>query len=160
LWVKVAGYRNAHFKAGDHLRLWHYIIGVALIVVSAVVSGSILQASGDNPSRTLTLTAGILAIIVTILTSIQTTFKLNERAELHRSAGNAFGKLKNDLEIFRRRPIKDIDKGWEKLYTIVDDITKVEAGAPGYLKSTFDRANKELQRELAWRRRQAGAPAP
>lgn len=158
LWARVSGYRNAHFRASDTLRVWHYILGFTLIVVSAVVSGSVLQATGENPSETLTLTTGILAIIVTILTSVQTTFKPNERAELHRTAANAFGKLKNDLELFARRPHhQDIDKAWDELYKLVDDITKVEAGAPGYLKRTFRRANKELHQELTIRRRQQPA---
>ena len=154
LWERVSGYRNAHFRASDNLRVWHYILGFTLIVVSAVVSGSVLQATGENPSYTLTLTSGILAIIVTVLTSVQTAFKPNERAELHRTAANGFGRLKNELEIFARRPHPDIAKSWDDLYKLVDDVTKVEAGAPGYLKRTYRRANKELKQELMYRRPQ------
>ena len=89
---EVACYRAAHFKASDHLRVWHFLIGFVPIVVSAVVSGSVLQATKGNPSATLTLATGILAIVVTILTSVQTTFKLGERGEQHRSAADGFGR--------------------------------------------------------------------
>jgi hypothetical protein len=158
--VMVESYRKAHFKAGDHLRLWHYVLGFGLIVVSAVVSGSVLQSTGADPSRNLTLTAGILAIVVTVLTSIQTTFKLGERAELHRSAANGFGKIRNDLEMFIDRPHLEIEKAWDELETIVSEIASVEAGAPGYMRRTYVDANQAVRAELEKRRPDAGRAPP
>jgi SMODS and SLOG-associating 2TM effector domain family 4 len=143
---QVETYRSAHFRASDHLRVWHYIIGFLLIFVSAVVSGSVLQATGEDPSHGLTLAAGILSIAVVVLTSVQTTFKLGERSELHRSAAAGFGRIGRILDAFIHRPHPNVDESWRELLAIADDISKVEAGAPGFLGFTYRRALREMQR--------------
>jgi hypothetical protein len=145
---KVAAFRAAHFSAGDHLRIAHYILGLLLIVVSAVVSGSVLQATDGNPSETLTLTAGALSIAVVVLTSVQTTFKLGERGEQHRSAAVGFGQLERKLDIFIHRPHPNVSDAWDELLKIADEITNVEAGAPGYLTRTYRRAREDVMEEL------------
>ena len=145
---KVGVYRTAHFLASDHLRIAHYILGVLLIAVSAVVSGSVLQATDGNPTSTQTLIAGSLATLVVILTAIQTTFKLGERGEQHKSAGAAFGEIERKLDIFIHQPHPDEEKAWEELRQLEDKITDVEAGAPGFLGHTYRAAEKKEEDEL------------
>jgi hypothetical protein len=145
---KIATYRAAHFQASDHLRIWHYILGLLLIVTSAVVSGSVLQSTEGNPSKGLTLAAGSLSILVVVLTSVQTTFKLGERGELHRSAAAGFGRIERKLQIFIDRPHSDVSKAWDELVAIADEIGNVEAGAPGFLGHTYRNARQEVMTEL------------
>lgn len=149
---KIDAYRMAHFKASDHLRVWYYAIGFLLIVLSAVVSGSVLQSTDGNPSQALSLATGSLSIAVVVLTSIQTTFKLGERGEQHRSAAAGFGVISRRLSLFINRPHPDIDKAWDELNAIAEDIGKVESGAPGFLSRTYDQASEEAKEELAVRR--------
>lgn len=145
-------YRAAHFAASDRLRTVHYVLGFLLIAVSAVVSGSVLQASNGNPSQALTITAGALGTAVVVLTSVQTTFKLGERAEQHRSAAAGFGRIQRRLELFIHRRHPDTDSAWDELLAIAEDIGKVEAGAPGFLRRSYDRARREVSAELAGKR--------
>jgi hypothetical protein len=144
---KVASFRAAHFSAGDHLRIGHYILGFLLILFSAVVSGSVLQAKDGDPSGTLTLTAGALAIAVVVLTAVQTTFKLGERGEQHRSAAVGFGQLEGKLNVFIHRPHPNLSEAWDDLLKIADEIANVEAGAPGYLTRTYNRARAEVMED-------------
>jgi hypothetical protein len=146
--AKVDRYRGAHFRASDHLRIIHYILGTLLIIVSAIVSGSILQSTATNPSHALTLTTGILSIVVVVLTAVQTTFKLGERGELHRSAASGFGATSTKLEIFIDRDHHDLAKAWDELQAIADEISQVEKGAPGYLRHTYEQAAEEVNRGL------------
>ena len=135
-------YRAAHFAASDHLRTSHYVLGFLLILVSAVVSGSVLQATEGNPSESLTLAAGALSIAVVVLTSIQTTFKLGERGEAHRSAADGFGRIDRRLELFIHRDHPDLPKALDELAGIAEEIGNVEAGAPGFLRHTYDTARR------------------
>jgi hypothetical protein len=144
---KVASFRAAHFSAGDHLRITHYILGFLLILVSAVVSGSVLQATDGDPSGTLTLTAGALSIAVVVLTAVQTTFKLGERGEQHRSAAVGFGQLEGKLNVFIHRHHPNLCDAWDDLLKIADEIANVEAGAPGYLTRTYKRARADVMEE-------------
>ena len=147
--TKVRAYRGAHFAAGDHLRAFHYVLGFALITMSALVSGSVLQATDGNPSKSLTLTTGILSTVVVILTAIQTTFKLGERGEAHRSAADGFGRIDRKLEIFVHREHPDLAKGWDELATIGEEVANVETGAPAYMRRTYRKALREVERGSA-----------
>jgi len=144
---KIRLYRAAHFAASDHLRTIHYILGFSLILLSAIVSSSVLQATHGNPSPTLTLTAGILSTIVVVLTAIQTTFKLGERGEAHRSAADGFGRVGRQLEIFAHREHPDSSKAWDELNALSDEIGNVEAGAPGYLRHTYKKAREQIDED-------------
>jgi SMODS and SLOG-associating 2TM effector domain family 4 len=144
--TKVRAYRGAHFAASDHLRVFHYVLGFALIAMSALVSGSVLQAADGNPSRSLTLTTGILSTLVVILTAIQTTFKLGERGEAHRSAADGFGRIDRKLELFVRGERRESTKGWDELAALSDEIGNVETGAPAYMRRTYRKALREVER--------------
>ena len=143
--TKVRAYRVAHFAAGDHLRAFHYLLGFALIAMSALVSGSVLQSTEGNPSKSLTLTTGILSTLVVILTAIQTTFKLGERGEAHRSAADGFGRIDRRLEIFVHRNHPDLPKAWDELGAISEEVGNVETGAPSYLRRTYRKALAEVE---------------
>ena len=143
----VAVYRRTHYTSSDHLRLIHYAVGFALILASAIVSGSVLQATGDNPSKTLTLTAGILSIIVVVLTAIQTTFKLGERGEQHRTVAAGLGECGRELDCLIASDPTDPDKAEKALSAILAKISDVEKGAPGYMGWTYRRAKEAVRRE-------------
>jgi SMODS and SLOG-associating 2TM effector domain family 4 len=143
--TKVRAYRVAHFAAGDHLRAFHYLLGFALIAMSALVSGSVLQSTEGNPSKSLTLTTGILSTLVVILTAIQTTFKLGERGEAHRSAADGFGRIDRRLEIFVHRNHPDLPKAWDELGAISEEVGNVETGAPSYMRRTYRKALAEVE---------------
>lgn len=147
--AKIRAYRAAHFAASDHLRTMHYVLGFSLIITSAVVSSSVLQATHGNPSQTLTLVAGILSTIVVVLTAIQTTFKLGERGEAHRSAADGFGRVERQLEVFIHREHPDLAKAWDELNALSEEVGNVEAGAPGYLSRTYRNARKHLAEDAA-----------
>jgi hypothetical protein len=124
----------------------HYILGFLLIVFSAVVSGSVLQETDGGPSGTLTLTAGALAIAVVVLTSVQTTFKLGERGEQHRSAAVGFGQLERKLDVFIHRPHPNLAEAWDELLKIADEITNVETGVPATSSAPIG-----TREEMRWR---------
>lgn len=152
---KVESYRAAHFAASDHLRLLHYVIGFLLILFSAVVSSSILQATNANPSRSLTLTAGALSIVIVVLTSIQTTFKLGERGEAHQSAADGFGRIGRRLRIFIDRDHPDLTKAWDELTALANEVGNVETGAPGFYRRTYNAARREVTNQALSRPRGA-----
>ncbi len=146
--AKIDSYRAAHFKASDHLREGHYVIGLLLIVVSALVSGSVLQSTEGNPSQTLTLVTGSLSILIVILTSIQTTFKLGERGEQHRSAADGFGTVSRKLTVFIHRSHANIEQAWDELVAISQEISNLESGSPGFFSRTYRQARKDAREEL------------
>ena len=80
-----------------------------------------------------------------ILTAIQTTFKLGERGEAHRSAADGFGRIDRRLEIFVHRNHPDLPKAWDELGAISEEVGNVETGAPSYLRRTYRKALAEVE---------------
>ena len=150
--TRIDAQRAAHFAASDRLGLIHYVLGFLLMALSAVVSGTVLQATNTKPSEALTITAGALGTAVVVLTSVQTTFKLGERAEQHRSAAAGFGRIQRRLEIFIHRNHPDVNSAWDELLAIAEDVGNVETGAPGFLRSSYERARRGVVSDLAAKR--------
>jgi hypothetical protein len=154
-------YRRTHYSASDHLRILHYALGTTLILVTAIVSGSILQATPDDPSKKLTLITGVLAIAAVVLTALQTTFKPAERGEQHRTTAAGLGDCRRELDGFIVIPPADLAKADEKLSTIRARISDLEQAGPGYMGWTYRRARKEVMREQERQNQGArGATAP
>ncbi|MFN8121314.1 MAG: SLATT domain-containing protein [Thermoleophilia bacterium] len=148
---RVALREGAHYRASDHLRLAHYVVGFLLIGLSAVVSSTILQGAQGNPSRTVKMAAGIMAVAVTILTAVQTTFKLGERGEQHRAAAAAYSRTRAELRLFRERTHRDLEASWAELTSIAGKMGDIDAGSPGFLRSTLERARDEATAGIAAR---------
>lgn len=87
---------RGHFMAASFWTTLHIWVGGATAVVAAVAGTSAL-AQFDHHN----VIAGILAIIVAAVTGIMTFLNPNEKAALHRNAGNDYTALRNNTRIFR-----------------------------------------------------------
>jgi len=86
---------KGHFYAGQcwsGVGLW---LGCITAVLSAVAGTSALSKFDHS-----TTVAGSLAILVAVVTAIITFTNPNEKATLHKEAGNKYNSLKNDVRIF------------------------------------------------------------
>lgn len=86
---------KGHFAAAHYWRCFNLWTGIPISIISAVAGAaalSELDASG--------LVAGILAIIVAVLTGVGTFLNPNERAAGHLKAGNSYDALMNRVRIF------------------------------------------------------------
>jgi hypothetical protein len=86
---------KGHFAAAQFWRRLHLWTGIPVAVTSAVAGASALSdfdASG--------LVAGVLAIIVAVLTGVVTFLNPNDRAGSHFTAANKYDALMNRVRIF------------------------------------------------------------
>lgn len=85
-----------HFVDADRWGSFHLWIGVPTVIMSAIVGAAAL--TSFDPSRVL---AGLLAILVSILSGIATFLNPNERVNSHFQAGNKYDALLNAVRLFR-----------------------------------------------------------
>lgn len=86
---------KGHFAAAQFWRRLHFWTGVPISITSAIAGASALSdfdASG--------LVAGVLAIIVAVLTGIVTFLNPNDRAAAHFTSANKYDALVNRVRIF------------------------------------------------------------
>ena len=86
-----------HFAAASKFRKLHMQIGVPLTITSIVVGSSIFASPQTIPT-TFQLIAGLLTMLVALLTALQTFLRFDARAEKHFAAACAFGALRWDLQ--------------------------------------------------------------
>jgi len=87
---------KGHFKAAALWGQFHIILGLPMVVLAAVAGASAFAQLAKD--RTL---AGILSIIVVVLSSITTFLNPNKKASEHLNAGNKYDALMNKIRIFR-----------------------------------------------------------
>ena len=87
---------KAHFNAAELWGLAH--LGLGLLIVTLATIASAKAFSNIDTDGTI---AGVLSIIVAVLTSVVTFLNPNKRAADHMSAGNKYDALLNKVRIFR-----------------------------------------------------------
>ena len=74
-------------------------LGVPALIISTITSAAVfVQAAKDL--WWLGIIAGLLSVLVTVLTTLTTFLKPNEREGAHLTAANAYDRLNNDARVF------------------------------------------------------------
>lgn len=87
---------KGHFVAARFWSYFHLIIGVPIVIISAVAGLSIL--SQIDKTKTI---SGILTISVTALSALMTFLNPNNKSNSHLNCGNSYDALNNKVRIFR-----------------------------------------------------------
>jgi hypothetical protein len=87
---------KGHFNASHFWARYHLYIGIPLVVLSAVVGASVL--AEFDPKRII---AGVLAVVITILSGLMTFLNPNQKVTAHKSSGSHYYSLMNKVRIFR-----------------------------------------------------------
>lgn len=84
---------KAQFNAGVRWSRYHLWLGVPSVILSALAGTAFFK---DQPEI-----GGAMASIVTILTALMTFLKPSERASSHKSSGDQYLTLRNDVRVLR-----------------------------------------------------------
>src|SRR5690349_17481849 len=84
-----------HFKAASLWSGFHLLIGIPVVVVSAVAGATAFAQFDVNH-----VIAGVLSLVVAALASTQTFLNPNSKAAVHQSAGNKYDSLMNKVRMF------------------------------------------------------------
>ncbi len=85
---------KGHFAAADIWKNLHLIIGIPIIILSAVAS----YLTSSNPSNQY---IGIITVSITALSGLLTFLNPNEKSSAHLNAGNSYDALMNKVRLFR-----------------------------------------------------------
>lgn len=86
---------KGHFAAGYLWTRSHLFLGIPIVILSALAGASALSQFDPNH-----VWAGVISLIVVVLSSIMTFLNPNEKSEIHRKAGNNYDALMNKIRIF------------------------------------------------------------
>ncbi|HET7086023.1 MAG TPA: SLATT domain-containing protein [Rhizomicrobium sp.] len=87
---------KGHFAAADRWANLHLWIGLPMILFSSIAGAAAL--SEFDPKHII---AGLLSIIVAVLSAVITFLNPNQKVSAHLAAGNSYDALLNEVRIFR-----------------------------------------------------------
>ena len=88
----------AHYDAANILSKYHFYIGVPAVGFSAIIGTTIFANFQNTLNLYIQIAAGFFSIITCLLIALQTFMKFDERANMHRSAGAAYGSIRRELQ--------------------------------------------------------------
>lgn len=84
-----------HFNTSQFWERVHYWIGIPSVALAAIASASALSEWQYGA-----VVAGVISIIVAVLTAINTFINPSQKSEIHHKMGNSYLSLKNKARIF------------------------------------------------------------
>jgi hypothetical protein len=90
---------KGHHVAANGWSNRHLWLGMPTVIISALVGAATFsQYAKDYPA--FSVTAGLLSIVVTVLSGITTFLNPNEKENAHLNAAHGFDKINNDARLF------------------------------------------------------------
>ena len=131
-----------HQLAADEWGTINYALGLPIVVLSAIASTSAL-ADFDHSN----VLAGIIALVVAILSALATFLNAQKASELHRVANANYQTLALRAESLSRdlEPGGPYAKGLDRAHAIEDELTKLIRDSPSYsrrLRKRYVRARE------------------
>jgi hypothetical protein len=91
---------RGHYVAAERAEGRGRILGIASVVVGAVVGTSIFATIQSSPSVDWRIAAGLLVTGAAVLSTLQTFLDYAKRAAEYRTAGAAYGRLRREFDSF------------------------------------------------------------
>jgi len=88
----------SHYGAARYYGKFHYYIGIPAVILSGIVGTSVFASLGKQADPTYTIIIGLVSVLITVLSSLQTFLRFSERAEKHRIAGARYGAIRREIE--------------------------------------------------------------
>lgn len=94
---------NAHYALAQRYTRRHMLLGVPVVITTAVVSTATFASLQATTSFGWQLTTGLLAVGATVMASLQTFFNFAGQAQQHLNSAVGYSQLRRKLEQFELR---------------------------------------------------------
>jgi hypothetical protein len=136
------GQAEIHQTAADRWGTINYTLGLPIVVLSAIASTAAL-ADFDKSN----VVAGIIALVVAILSALATFLNAQKTSELHRVANANYVTLALRAEQFERDIMRSggsYEEGLERVHALEDEHAKLLRESPSYSRRTRRRSPQVL----------------
>lgn len=139
---------SAHFQAAEVYEKRNLLLGIPVVVLSAITGTAVFTAGGDTVLLAR-VAVGLCSVAAAVLAGLQTFLRYSELALKHKAAAIKYGALRRELEEalatysaeapFRADFMSDIRRRWDSL----DD------ESPVVTKKIYDPVAREFRKKLA-----------
>jgi len=128
-YLRVTKNQQAHYLLSSKYRSIHYWLGIPTIFFSAIIGSTLLTGSNDQLLKTI---LGVLSLVVTCLTALQTFLRPSEQAEKHKLAAAQLGTIRREIEKLKAFPVAKSEHKilMEKIKESIDKTTQEAPDLP------------------------------
>jgi hypothetical protein len=151
---------RGHYLAADHHAALNRYFGIPVIVITAIVGTTIFGTLNENPDPFWRITTGLVALVGTVLSSLQTSLGFAQAAEKHKTAGEVYRGFTRSFRIFRLKYAEakpgDRQAAFAELKEIVDGLANLAREFPTLPDRFYDKAKiyDKAKKEHALAKRQ------
>ena len=89
---------RGHFIAAARCERLNLRLGIPVTILSAVAGTTVFASLAISPTVWAKILVGLLSLAAAVLASLQTFLKYDEKAQVHKEAGQRFGILRREVE--------------------------------------------------------------
>ena len=133
---------KGHFEAATHWDRIHFWIGIFNAGLAALAGASIL-------SEKYPVIGGILALMASMLTAINTFSNPNKRSVTHLNSGNYYNSLRNNVRVFygiNLNLLKDDKQIMSQIKELNDERNKLNQNSPIIPRWAYERGKRGIER--------------
>lgn len=130
-----------HYEAHDIWNRRHLFIGLPAVVFSVLATANLLQDAWP-------IVTALMAVVVSVLTALLTFLKPSERAAGHKSAGDQYLALRNDVRVFRTIELeleKPIEESARTVATLAKRRNELNSASQQTPRPAFVRARHGIE---------------
>ena len=143
--------KDAHYDAGKYFARLNQLLGIPVIVLSAIVGTSVFATLAQQVDLWIKIIIGVVNFSVAILGGLQTFFGYAERVEKHRLAGANYGAIARELEqVITTGKIEDETEFLNKLRERMDTLSSESPEIPHEIWRRPDEWHKNNDTNELW----------
>lgn len=146
---------RAHYLSADHYARLNKILGIPVIIITALVGTTIFGTLEQNPNSWLKIIAGLVSLSGTVFAALQTSLGYAQTAEKHKTAGETYRSVHRRFELFELKfklsgPEKR-ETAMSQLEDLVEGLEDVAKNFPTVSDRFYNTAKQEMQTRIAKR---------
>ncbi len=144
---------RAHYLASDKYKGHGVMLGVPVVILSAIVGTSIFGTLQSNVDIGWRIVTGLISVVATVLSSLQTFLNYANRSERHAAAAARYSAIRRALEIASIKYGSNIGgaaaSGIEDLERVTKQLDAATEASPPIPDACWRTAEKEYGRAEA-----------
>jgi len=123
---------HAYYAKSERLRAWNYLLGIPVVIVTAVVGTAVFASLSKSSSIDFhaKLWIGGITMLAAVLAGIQTFTKLGEAAQINGAAGDWYASIRRDIEQALSLPPEFRDPAKDVVDSVRKEMNKASQKSP------------------------------
>jgi branched-subunit amino acid transport protein len=136
----------AHYAEAQRCSIRHYFVGIPACVLSAIVATTVFASldASQTIDTNYKIVIGMISVITSVLTALQTFLRFSEKADQHRSIAGKYSSIRRRIEqilVFGSR----ID--YDSVDRIRKELDELAATAPDVSDAVWKKINESIDRD-------------